>query len=343
MKNLLIVLLLFISSFSFYGQNRFEQIDLHAKNTPASATGSLESLTRYLITPAQNDTEKARSIYIWIVHNIKYDTNALTGFIYNDQSINNDRFTPEQILRTRKAVCGGYSKLFETMCRIAGIEAITILGNIKNIDAFFGERATGETFGSGPNHAWNMMKINNQWYPVECTTGAVWGIAELPEQNIRVYNQGIIDYFFMTPPDKLIETHRPTEVRWQLLNPPISLEQFSNTPYLFPGYFIYQMRLISPNQYTISAERSAEIIIETPITDIFIVAVSYFESTTKPDGTPNTYDTFYFDRIANSMTIQKAIINFNRPGKHIIIIAGSKRTESGWESMPLIMFECLAR
>ena len=52
----------------------------------------------------------------------------------------------------KKAICGGYSKAFSYLCDKVGIETITVTGD-----------ADGEA------HMWNMVKLDGEWYNVDCT------------------------------------------------------------------------------------------------------------------------------------------------------------------------------
>ena len=47
-------------------------LDQHALRTPAAERKSLERLTAYLIKPYGSEPEKVRSMYAWIVNNIRY-------------------------------------------------------------------------------------------------------------------------------------------------------------------------------------------------------------------------------------------------------------------------------
>ena len=52
----------------------------------------------------------------------------------------------------------GYATTFQLLMDMAGIECITV---------------TGAAFGNRENHAWNMVKLNGEWYCVDPT----WDIA----------------------------------------------------------------------------------------------------------------------------------------------------------------------
>ncbi|WP_439882336.1 transglutaminase domain-containing protein [Pontibacter sp. MBLB2868] len=95
-----------------------------------------------LTQPYSHDFEKARAIYIWIVHHIAYDYTYST---YNAQNT----------FIKNSGVCDGFSKLFKEMCLLAGIKA---------------ERVTGYVHKSlTVNHAWNTIELKGKQFLVEST------------------------------------------------------------------------------------------------------------------------------------------------------------------------------
>ena len=99
----------------------YEEIDRHALNAPASAEATVESLAAYLIEPAKNDREKARAIFRWITENIDYNVEV---FFKGGTGATNS----EDVLKSRKSVCYGYSDLFLSLAREAGLQAVRISG-----------------------------------------------------------------------------------------------------------------------------------------------------------------------------------------------------------------------
>ena len=85
-----------------------------------------------------------------------------------------------------QAQCEGYALAYEYLCRKAGIECFTVTG----------------TSPGGNAHAWNMVKLDGQWYHVDCT----WDDPILtPEDRefIRYY------YFLVNDSDIVGVTHIP--------------------------------------------------------------------------------------------------------------------------------------
>ncbi len=220
----------------------FELIDQHALDAPEWAEESVESLAAYLIEPAQNDLEKVRAIFRWITHNIAYDREGLRAGIRGDQSA-------EGALASRKVVCEGYSRLFKALGHLAGLEVAYITGWVRE------ERAAafleGTTPLEDPNyHAWNAVRIGGDWYLLDTTWADDNAIVE--------------EFFFLTPPDQLIYTHFPRNPIWQLLEIPITREEFTELLLVRPSFFRYNLEPISQLRPTIETRHSITITISAP-------------------------------------------------------------------------------
>ena len=80
------------------------------------------------------------------------------------------------------------------------------------------------------NHIWNAVYLKGEWYYVDTFFGSGGFIKDVPTpQNSKNLNKNINFfniYYFMTPPEFLISTHRPLEDRWQFLEKTLLFEQF---------------------------------------------------------------------------------------------------------------------
>jgi hypothetical protein len=245
MKSIIVFVLLFsfLMSISAYGEENlsgsdaargedfgaaqnysYEEIDAHALAAPASAEESVQSLAAYLIEPAANDRERARAIFRWICENVDYDLEAyFTGRIGSTNSTD--------VLRSRSSVCSGYSDLFSSLARDAGLETVKIVGYGKGYSYRPGENFTGPY-----NHAWNAVMINGSWYLVDAT----WGAGYLGNAG---YVHRFDDHYFLTPPSQFIFDHLPDEERWQLLDEPLSKEEFERLVYVESDFFNLKLEL----------------------------------------------------------------------------------------------------
>lgn len=197
----------------------FGAIDAHALAAPPSVEESVENLSAYLTRDARTDREKARAIFRWVAANITYDVKGYRSSDFGDLS-------PDGVLRRREAVCEGYANLFDSLAAAAGLRAVTVSGYAKGM----GYRA-GDRFSGPPDHAWNAVMIDGRWELLDCT----WA-SGLFYEGVG-YRKKFDAFFFCTPPEQFLYTHFPEEARWQLVENPVSLEQFERMPYLKAPFF----------------------------------------------------------------------------------------------------------
>lgn len=221
------------------------EIDDHALSAPAEAESSIEDLARYLCGPAKSDEERARAIYRWIGANIRYDVAGTTG--------PRRCRTPEEVLAEKRGVCSGYSALFSSLCEHSGLEVVVIRGHAKGYGYSVGSQIPEET-----NHAWNAVLIDGEWRLVDSTWGA--GAVD-PEEG---FVQRFEDFYFLTPPEELVWTHLPEDPSWQLLDSPMSKEEFEGLAYAKPPFFKNEMRIESPLEGTIRADEGAKVTLSAP-------------------------------------------------------------------------------
>lgn len=102
---------------------------------------------------ALSDLEKEEAIYRWLVDNVNYD------WTLQDVLSETERWSyqPYGALINRTAVCLGYATSFQLLMDMSGVECITIVG---------------ACFNSTGDHAWNMVKLNGEWYCVDVTWDA---------------------------------------------------------------------------------------------------------------------------------------------------------------------------
>lgn len=212
MRLFLILSIVFVISTSARGQARgqgFEAIDKHALNAPASATRSVEKLALYLNQNTQSDLEKVRSYYSWITNHIAYDTHSF----FKGKST--PETSAEATLKSRKAICQGYSELFKALCDYSNIPCYIVSGYSKG----YGYRE-GKKFTEA-DHAWNVVFVANQWQLIDAT----WGAGHVDDKQ-KFINKPT-DEYFLTPPEKFVLKHLPSDPMWQLLQCPLSLDDYS--------------------------------------------------------------------------------------------------------------------
>jgi hypothetical protein len=217
----------------------------------------LPDLVAFLVKGTDDPFLKVKRIHDWIALNIGYDTSVPYGG------------TPPQqhwatVLAERKGVCSGYSNLFEKMAELAGFECEAVGGYARGTDYdLFTEAETAKD-----NHAWNAVKIGEQWYFADCTWDA--GTVEQSGYTPR-YSTG----FLFLEPEKMIFSHFPAKETFQLLPQPVSREAFLNLPPLRGNFFGYCLSLETNMERITAAGERFEFTVRAP--DIVLVTVALYE------------------------------------------------------------------
>ncbi len=216
----------FIHDYTFSQKNKAH------KFVPYFASLKVDKLTHHLTKDLTSDEDKIAAIHSWITHNIHYDVKQWIDY--------NSTPTPlRKILIRRKAVCTGYSSLFQEMCKYAQVQSIIVNGYTKNEftdlkDKFYLDE-----------HAWNAVYVNNNWKLVD----ACWDAGYI-EYYKRTFTGYFIYAFTFGTSDRLvykphfvskprldyynkngnyfITDHFPANPIWQLINAPVSVEQAEN-------------------------------------------------------------------------------------------------------------------
>lgn len=282
----------------------YNNIDKYAINTPTSAEASVDSLASYLVAPAKNEREKARSIFRWVTENIDYDVLGFFTGSFDDTS-------SKDVLKSRKSVCSGYSDIFSSLASSAGLEVARIAGYGKGYGYLPGENLSGPS-----NHAWNAVKINGSWYLIDCTWGA--GYIDDNKKYVRKFD----DYYFMTPPSEFIYGHFPEDSRWHLLEHPFSKSEFEKQAFLKPEFFNYGLKLGDHLEGTIRADNGVNISIFAP-KDVLLMAG--LESIGKKVSA-KLGDYVLAERNGNRYDI---FAQFPKTGKYILRVYAKRKDEPG--------------
>ena len=189
-------------------QHSYAFVDEIVKSINSINYTSHEFLSKELTSRFSDNRSKVRSIYTWIATNIKYDDQLIYGLTGDNQ-------LAENVWKNRSAVCSGYTNLFNSMCKYAGVESRKIKGYVND----FSGRKLIE-----PNHAWNSVLIDGQWQLVDVTWASV--NVESARRNGRKNHKFLLDHFFLVNPRQLIQTHLPEDPYWQLQNNHVNLETF---------------------------------------------------------------------------------------------------------------------
>lgn len=94
------------------------------------------------IASAGSTEQKAKAAHDLIAKKVQYDDNYLTN---PDNPFHQSAYS---VFCDDHSVCAGYTKAFEMLMNGAGIDTIAVLST---------------------DHAWNMIRINDSWYHMDCT------------------------------------------------------------------------------------------------------------------------------------------------------------------------------
>ncbi len=184
----------------------FTAIDRYVANI-AYLEVPVDSLAKVLTLSSQNDFERLRAIYQYVIHHIAYDDEAYSNGRRRVNRSNKD------ILQRQKAVCWGYAQLITELCRHVDLSCHTITGYAK-------ESPLPSRPFEKANHAWNAVKLNNNWFLLDAT----WGRSMLQGDNPFSLKYDLD--FFLSDPALFIKSHFPLMPMWQLLECPVSYEDF---------------------------------------------------------------------------------------------------------------------
>lgn len=181
---------------------QYSAIDRHAAKAPDSLARDIPTLVAYLAAPAKSETEKARSLYVWVSRYLSYDHAASNRGRRLNQNI-------EDILRRRRGTCFDYAQLYEALCRNAGLTCRMISGYARpKLDA--------PVRLQEPDHAWNAVRLDGEWRLLDAT----WSNGK--DEWTGAYGR---DYF-LPPPELFVLNHLPANPVWQLLDHPVDTSWF---------------------------------------------------------------------------------------------------------------------
>ena len=145
-----------------------------------------------VLRDGMSDYEKEEALYNWMVQTINYD------WSHNDVMASTPResFTPYGGLVNKTAVCLGYATTFQLLMDLAGVECITVVG---------------AAFQSTGDHAWNMVRLNGNWYCVDVT----WDANAREQTGAWGYSKKYWNYFNVTSDVMARENHQ-----WDYANTP---------------------------------------------------------------------------------------------------------------------------
>jgi hypothetical protein len=159
-KTNLIFLFLMAQNTLIFGQITSQKID-----------STLLPLALSITQNRANDSDKIVAIYQWMSAHLEYDFES----VINERKgipMPDSFQQPAIAIRRKRAVCDGYSRIFRDFCQLNGVFATSIIGYTSFNDL---------TDSAQVLHAWNAVKVNNNWYLMDVT----WEDAEFDFQQKR--------------------------------------------------------------------------------------------------------------------------------------------------------------
>jgi len=197
---------------------------------------SIPQLT-YLLTDRYKDpVYKTRAIFAWVAHNIAYDCEAFHAAAKR-------KCEPKDVFQRRKSVCEGYANLFMEMCSAANVQCLTISGYARiggNME---------EDKPDAPNHAWNAVRINNQWKIIDVTWASGY-----TDKKVKQFTPKFSDTYLFPDPNKFLLNHYPALDAWKPANAKLSKAVFFSNPVVLSACFQYDISSFYPGKGALKAK-----------------------------------------------------------------------------------------
>ncbi|MFD0965018.1 transglutaminase domain-containing protein [Pseudofulvibacter geojedonensis] len=226
------LLLFFFLQFSL--AQDYSKVDAIVAKYPKKFS-SINDLAQKIKDDFTSEEDRVRAAYYWVSNNISYDFKYLDSGKTPYKSIPDDHQYSSKLAKqkrkyankcfsSKKAICEGYSLILNYIYKYLQIESIVIVGGTKQYTRKIGR------VRSSSNHAWNAVRINNEWKLIDAT----WSTGN----SRKVPNKfDFSDEYFFTPPENFILTHYPDKKEWQFLKKTISKETFYYNPIFHGTYF----------------------------------------------------------------------------------------------------------
>lgn len=181
--------------------------------------GFLEELGAFLTKDSPNTFESVKRLHDWVADNIAYDAPSFFAGRIPNQNY-------QAVLNSRLAVCAGYANLFKKLCDLKGIPCTVVSGYSRG----YGSSVFSNENPDNPNHAWNIVTINQKYYLVDTT----WDAGYLEGNGFKKhYSTG----YLFADPTAFLHSHYPSDSKNQLLSNPLDARSFSLLPALNSFYF----------------------------------------------------------------------------------------------------------
>ena len=118
----------------------------------AKADARAKEIVGTIVSQTMSEYDKVKAIHDYIIKTVDYDYSGI-----KNNNTDSSVYTAEGALCNRIAVCQGYAEAFELLCAKAGIQAYMVYGEGGNAE------------DGWQSHAWNVVRIDGEWYQIDCT------------------------------------------------------------------------------------------------------------------------------------------------------------------------------
>ncbi|CAF1546304.1 unnamed protein product, partial [Adineta ricciae] len=228
----------------------FEHVDQQAIAVAESDQTSYTELVDQLTYGLTTDLEKARAIFRWIT--VK-DLNAID--FHNNLAAD----TPMGLLRGIKYGTETYHTLFMRLCSFAAIYCVDVKGHSKSVGYEPGMQIAEGKF----TNTWNAVVIDGEWRFVQCNWGARHLVMSKDKKQVDVappkptrekIKYQYDEHYFLPDPEDFILEFFPYKTEWQLLESPITLQQFEQLPFVRSLFFHYHLSFVNQQHAVIQTD-----------------------------------------------------------------------------------------
>lgn len=191
--------------------------DIKALKTSNPAS-YVQKCCEFISANSSDDFEKIKIAHDIVALNTKYDAKSF----WSGNLPSQDYAT---VLKTGLAVCEGYSNLLKKLLDSLGFQNLIIHGYARGVGVSLLDEKNIVS-----NHAWNLVKIENEYYFIDSTwdSGYMNG-----KSSVQRYTT---DWLFIKP-EHFIYSHFPEKQNQQLLKNPLSNSEFLALADLRPKFF----------------------------------------------------------------------------------------------------------
>lgn len=216
------ILLFFVLKTTCYSQltkaDYYNKIDNTIHTFNQGKTHSFDSIVSFVNHSFVTNEDKIRAYYSWIATNITYDLEYLANLMsfskMKMRMATGISQNADTVFKKRKAVCEGFSVLLCKFCEASNIKSVMVGG--------YSKLPEGDV-NTEMLHAWNAVRLDSSWKLIDVTWSG--GFVNAMNQYVTRFS----DKYFFTDPKEFVKDHLPLDAMWQLLEKPISKDQFFNS------------------------------------------------------------------------------------------------------------------